>query len=198
MIDGQGTCNEIVFGQNKLEELLDSYGLLLFKTYNEDGNCFKDTSPQNGVSDCREGTQTATVAANRTKSILLPKSSLTLDSRRDQPEGGFFFFDNRREIKQRLSALRAGGIVLAQNLGKINLVSTDFNNNNGQITPGEVIGIALNLYNDANTPMGGVQVFANDWDHIKVEDGESKMCGTFADALSPPLPTGELRQTVTA
>ena len=53
---------------------MDSYGLLLFKTYNEDGNCFADTTPSNGIADCREGTHTATVATNRRNSVLLPKS----------------------------------------------------------------------------------------------------------------------------
>ena len=39
------------------------------------------------------------------------------------------------------------------------------------------MGIALNVYNDSNTPMGGVHILANDWDHVKKEsNGEYRPC----------------------
>ena len=31
--------------------------------------------------------------------------------------------------------------------------------------------------------MGGVQTLANDWDHVKLEDGQAKMCNTFKDGF---------------
>jgi hypothetical protein len=40
-----------------------------------------------------------------------------------------------------------------------------FNNGNGKVSPGEVVALALNLYNNSNSPMGGVQILANDWNH---------------------------------
>ena len=31
------------------------------------------------------------------------------------------------------------------------------------------------------TEMGGVQILANDWDHVKIENGERKPCPNFSD-----------------
>ena len=184
VINGSPSCNSIVFSQDRLEKLIDSYGLLLFRTYNEDGNCDMDVSPANGVSDCHEGTNTSVIAVNRRKSTLLPKSALQLDVREGQFSGDVFFFDNQVEIKQRLSTLTASGLVLPhRDLGNRDLVNPNNNNNNQKITPGEIIGIALNLFNNSNMPMGGVQVLANDWDHVKNENGKIKMCNTFEDGF---------------
>lgn len=190
VINGKTACNGVIFGQDKLEQLIDSYGLLLFRTYNENGNCDVDISPTggNGVADCREGVNTSILAANRRKSTLLSKSALQLDDREGRPLNGVFLFDHRTEIKQRLNALKAAGLIY-QDLDHSDLVNPDNNNNNQKITPGEVIGIALNLFNNSNMPMGGVQVLANDWDHIKVENGISKMCNNFADGF-PALSEG--------
>ena len=182
VIRGSPSCNGVVFSQDKLEQLLDSYGLLLFRTYNENGNCDMDTSPANGVSDCHEGTNTSVLAVNRRKSTLLPKSALKLDTREGRFSEGVFFFDNQVEIKQRLSTLAASGLVLlSRDLGNRDLVNPNNNNNNQKITPGEIIGVVLNLFNNSNMPMGGIQILANDWDHVKNENGTIKMCNTFED-----------------
>ena len=81
---------------------------------------------------------------------------------------------------------------MSQDLGRVDLVNTDYNNSNHKISPGEVIGVALNLFNDANTPMGGVHTLANDWDHVKVENGQTKMCNTFEDGWPAPSDGGAL------
>ncbi|MCY4644577.1 MAG: hypothetical protein OXB88_08155 [Bacteriovoracales bacterium] len=183
IIDAKSSCNGVVFGREKFEKLLDSYGLLLFRTYNENGNCDEDTDPANGQFDCLEGTLTSVMPENRRISTLLPKTALTLDTRENSPSDGFFIFDSMAEIKQRLAVLRASGLVLPQNLGRVDLVNPDNNNGNQKITPGELVGIALNLFNDSNVSMGGVQTLANDWDHVKVKDGRARMCNTFEDAF---------------
>ena len=128
VIDGQTTCNDIIFDQNKLEELMDSYGLLLFRTYNENGNC-DDVI-------CRNGSSTQVNSANRKRSILLPKSALKLDNREGQPFNGVFVFDDQLEIKQLLNSLRAAGQVLPQDLGRVDLVNANNNNNNHRTSPG--------------------------------------------------------------
>ena len=174
IIDGKPACNDNPFSQSQLEELIDSYGLLLFRTYNENGNC-------STVDTCREGSNTTVFARNRKLSTLLSKQSLRLDQRENQPSSGVFVFDKQAEIKQRLNSLRATGIVLPQDLGHTERASVDNNNDNGQISPGEIIGIALNIFNNANIPMGGVQTLANDWDHVKVEEDEVRLCNTFED-----------------
>ena len=189
VIDGKAACNGIVFGQDILEELIDSYGLLLFRTYNENASCHRDTTPANAIPDCREGDNTAVITANRRKSILLPKTVLQLDQREGSSLDGVWVFDHQRQIKERLNALKATGQVLAQDLGRIDAVAPDNNNNNNRISPGEVIGIALNLYNDSDLPMGGVQTLANNWDHVKEQNSEVKMCNTFADGF-PALAQG--------
>ena len=168
VISGRPTCNGILFSQDKLEQLIDSYGLLLFRTY---------------------GQGTPVVAANRRVSNLLPKSSLQLDRSEDAPPNGALIFDNALEVAQRLSSLRAAGLILPQDLGKSNLANTNNNNANSKITAGEVVGIALNLYNDGNVTMGGVQTLAAPWDHVKVENGVARMCNTFEDNF-PSLSEG--------
>ena len=52
-----------------------------------------------------------------------------------------------------------------------------YNNGNNKVSPGEIVAIIPNLYNDSNSTMGGVQVLANDWDHTK----GSKPCNIFED-----------------
>ena len=172
-INGRPACQGVLFTQDKLEQIIDRYGLLLFKTYNENGNC---DSPQ-----CQNQNYTSINTINKKVSILLLKSNLQLDSRENQPLGGFFLFDNQVEIKQRLNSLRARGSIRPQDLGQINLTSTDNNNGNQKAGPGEIIGIALNLFNNSHLPMGGIQTLANDWDHIKMTEESSKMCSTFED-----------------
>ncbi|MFN8371063.1 MAG: hypothetical protein U0T83_10630 [Bacteriovoracaceae bacterium] len=88
-------------------------------------------------------------------------------------------------------------------MGKISNLSTiipstlPYNNNNGKISPGEIAGLLLNFYNDSNAQMGGVQVLANDWDHVKYDTSSKtyKACNTFEDKF--PISTAGAAPTVT-
>ncbi|OFZ17187.1 MAG: hypothetical protein A2X86_01680 [Bdellovibrionales bacterium GWA2_49_15] len=167
-------CNGTNYPLDNLEKLLDSYGLLLFKTYNENGNNYT-----NGNS----GTNKTVTAANRLKSVLISKNLIKLDPATDSSP--FFVFDKRTDLIAAIASLQARG-----NITQISSqipAQLDYNNGNGEISPGEVVGIALNLYNDSNSTMAGVEVLANDWDHIKDDAGVPKPCNTFEDAW--PLST---------
>lgn len=167
-------CNGFNYPLDNLEKLLDSYGLLLFKTYNENGG-----NANNGNS----GTNKQVTAANRLKSVLISKNLIKLDSSTDSSP--FFVFDKRADILSAVANLQARG-----NITQISSQipsQLDYNNGNGEISPGEVVGIALNLYNDSNSTMAGVEVLANDWDHTKDDGGVPKPCNSFEDAW--PLST---------
>jgi hypothetical protein len=58
------------------------------------------------------------------------------------------------------------------------LIESDlpYNNGNGIISPGEVVGFAPNLYNFSNSTMAGIQVLANDWYHADVKDDNYTPC----------------------
>jgi len=162
-------CNGVNYPIDQLEKLLDTYGLLLFKNYNENGN--NSTSGHTGISR-------QVPSNNRLRTVLVPKTHLKPDPR---PEASkFFVFDKRADV---LSLV--GGL---QQLGRIKQISSkipsqlDYNNNNGQLSPGEVAGVAINLYNDSNSTISGVQILANDWDHAKKDSGIYKPCGNFEDA----------------
>ena len=80
-INGQEACGGIVFGQDRLEEIIDSYGLLLFRTYNESGNCEDSTH-------CAISQNTLVTPTHRKISTLLSKNSLVLsDDNGKIPEG---------------------------------------------------------------------------------------------------------------
>lgn len=161
---GRTSCNGTNLDKDSYEQLLDSYGLLLFKNYNEDGG-----SAVTGNT----GTNTTITEANRVKTVMVTKDHLLLDP--SQGASQAFIFDNRASLKVALSSLQSSG-----QIGQLSNVMDDdlpFNNGNISISPGEFVGVALNLYNNSNTPMAGVQLLANDWDHGK----DNKPCGTFED-----------------
>ena len=167
-------CNGVNYPLDNLEKLLDSYGLLLFKTYNENGNNY---------TTGHTGTNKHITAANRLKSVTVSKNLLKLDPGTDASP--FFIFDKRADMLSALAGMQQSG-----NITQISSMipsQLEYNNGNGQISPGEVVGVALNLYNDSNSIMAGVQVLANDWDHAKTESGIPKPCNTFEDAW--PLST---------
>jgi hypothetical protein len=170
------------YNQDKLEKLLDKYGLLLFKTYNEDGQ---------GILSGRTETNTEVTLANRRQSVLIPKNQLIIDPRDGAPT--VYIFDQQDNIIEIVSDAKMSGAVTR--LTSLIPSTLPYNNGNGEISPGEVVGISLNLYNNSHSIMGGVQLLANDWDHGKLEDwdptdsesGTLKPCNTFSDGF--PLNT---------
>jgi hypothetical protein len=163
-------CNNGVYNQDRLEKLIDSYGLLLFRSYNDKGNA---------VSSLRTG-ERQVIPTNRLKSSLVPKDLLIFDPRENASKA--FVFDRRADIN---NALKNNPDIKPSPLIDSEL---KFNNGNAKISPGEVVGLALNLYNNSNTPMAGIQVLANDWDHVKWEDTaitkpykQGKFCNSFGD-----------------
>lgn len=147
-------CNGREYYRDDYEKLLDSYGLLLFKTYNENGN---------GTAFGHTGTNTTVTPTNRVKSQLIPKDLLILDQRENAPSA--FVIDSQSDVKNAIESLLLGG--------RIASISSEidsnfaYNNGNAKVSPGEVVGLAINLFNNSNSTMGGVRVLANDWDHTK-------------------------------
>ena len=159
-----GMCNGLAYDRDEYELLLDRYGLLLFRTYNQDGN---------NMNSGHSGTHTSVTNTNRVNTVLIDKNMLKLDERADSASA--FVIDGQADI---LSAIES--LILSGQITSISEQIDDsfaYNNGNAQISPGEVVGIALNLYNNSNSPMGGIQVLANDWDHFK----DKKPCNNLGD-----------------
>lgn len=157
------------FPKDSIEKLFDKYGLLLFKTYNEDGNN-KDLG--------HSGTHTAVDQNNRLRSSLISKNLIKFDPTTNAPQA--FVFDDPAEMREAIASLQAGG-----QIGQLsNQTPSDlsYNNGNSQVSPGEVVGLALNLYNSSNTAMAGVQVLANDWDHFNI-DTHPRPCSNMGDSF---------------
>lgn len=145
-------CNGTYYRQDYIESLLDSYGLLLFRTYNQHRN----------LADGSTKTSTAITPTNRKKSILIAKNSLILDPATNA--NAAFVIDNRAQILAGVKLLQSSG-VLQGTLSQQTPSDLGFNNGNSKVSPGEVVAIALNLYNNSNSQMGGIQILANDWNH---------------------------------
>jgi len=159
-----------VYPKDLLESILDDYGLLNFDTYNNDGNYWLY---KGGVPVGHSGPRTEINNLNRKRTTLLPKENLIFAPESNAPSA--FVFDNRVDMISALQALQQSG-----QIGQISpQIQADlpYNNGNGQVSPGEFFGITPNLYNDANSTIGGIQVLANDWDHVR----EGKPCNTFED-----------------
>lgn len=161
--------------QDDIESLLDAYGLLLFDTYNENGNSHL-RSNQTVVGSTplgHNGTNDAINPANRVNTEMVSKDSVILDPRSGASTG--FVFDDRRQMLGVLENLE--GIT-----GKLSdMISNELihNNGNGQISPGELVGVMPNIYNQSNSIIAGVQLLANDWDHFKGE----KPCNNLGDSF---------------
>jgi hypothetical protein len=148
-------CNGAYYGQDRIETLLDDYGLLLFRTYNQNRNL------------ATVGDNTVKVApTNRRKSSLISKSLLKLD-----PTPGAspaFIIDAQNQIADGVAQMQASGLLLT-NLSP-QTTGFPYNNGNGRVSPGEVVGIGINIYNDSNATMGGIQILANDWNHVDLRN----------------------------
>ncbi len=159
-----GICNGREYYRDDYEKLLDSYGLLLFKTYNENNN---------GTLTGGLGTNTVVTPTNRVKSQLIPKDLLILDPRENAPTA--FVIDSQSDIKNAIESLLLGGRI-ASISSEIDS-NFSYNNGNAKVSPGEVVGLAINVYNNSNSIMGGVRILASDWDHTKA----GAPCGNLGD-----------------
>ncbi|MBF0362935.1 MAG: hypothetical protein HQK49_18085 [Oligoflexia bacterium] len=156
------TCTGGTYGQDKLEKLLDKYGLLLFKTYNDNGNGY---APYDGTPTHTPighyGTLTQVNSANRKRSILIPKKYLILNPESNSSK--FFIFDDQTNMQSIINNLKSNGQITR--MSSMIPSTLPFNNNNANISPGEVVGVSFALYNNSNSTMAGVQVLGNDWHH---------------------------------
>ncbi|HXH31071.1 MAG TPA: hypothetical protein VNJ01_09685 [Bacteriovoracaceae bacterium] len=161
------------FDKNASEKLLDDYGLLLFETYNDNGN-----STRNRVVNYASLPLTAVAPENRRKTVLVSKQLLELATKTvESPERvGFYIIDNRSDMEKLLKDLLFKGftVPLSENVSSI-----DYNNNNIKVSPGEVVAVIPNLLNKSNSTMAGIQLLAHDWDHVDIQDdltGNFKPC----------------------
>ena len=155
----------VAYTKDRLEKLLDDYGLLLFKNFNFDGNSnsnvLASTSSGHTLSSTGEVNH-----SNRVKSVLLAKDLIGLSD--DENDPTFYVVDSPAGMRAAVEGLRSLDPTTTLSAS---LEGLPYNNGNGQISPGEVVGIALNLYNKSNSDMAGIQVLANAWDHTAtVED----------------------------
>jgi len=137
------------YSKDNIETLLDAYGLLLFSTYNDDGG--------NAITG-HLGTKTSITPSNRLKSVAIPKSKIKLVSGDGKVSG--FIFDSRTEMQNALKNLT--GSLQVTEVSPYIQSSLPRNNGNGKVSPGELVGIAFNLFNSSNTDMGDIQLLAND------------------------------------
>jgi hypothetical protein len=154
-------CNGKTLTKDSIERLLDDYGLLLFRTYAANRNSLP--GPAISVS-----------VANRVRSELISKNVVKLDPRDGRPQA--FIFDDRVQMVSALESLVASGQITESISTQIES-DLPFNNGNARISPGEFVGVALNIFNDSNSPIAGVEVLANDWDHTK----GGKLCSNLGD-----------------
>ena len=168
-----GACPSGGLTKDDVEKLLDDYGLLLFDTYNENGNSAlrSNQAIQGSTPLGHSGNNAQINPANRVKTEMINKENLILDPRTNASTG--FVFDDRSDMLGALS--RADGIT-----GKLSrMIDSNliYNNGNGQISPGEFVGLMPNIYNNSNSVMAGIQILGNDWDHFK----NGKPCNTMGD-----------------
>lgn len=154
-------CNNAVLEKDDIERLLDSYGLLLFRTYNHN---------KNSLAVVNQSVSTI----NRVKTELVNKSAVRVDQREGRPQA--FVFDDRATMINILSQLNASG-QLQDTISTQIEADLPFNNGNSRISPGEFLGLSLNLFNNSNSTIAGVEILANDWDHVR----DGKMCNDLGD-----------------
>jgi hypothetical protein len=153
-------CNGTTYTQDQMEALIDDYGLLLFRTYNENRNLSSTTTTGK--------TNTAVTSSNRNTSILINKTNLIYDPTTGAAQA--YIIDKQSTILSGITSLQSSGLI--SSLSTQTPSDLGFNNNNGKVSPGEVVAIGLNLYNNSNSTMGGVQVLANDWKTLDTTTGK--------------------------
>lgn len=180
-------CNGSIYTKDQIEGLIDQYGLLLFRTYNE----FRNFSYPSVAAN----KPTAVNSNNRKKSSLVSKDQLILDTATNASSA--YVIDNRSTILSGLSALKSAGILTAST-SEQTPSDLGFNNNNGKVSPGEVVALALNLYNNSNSVMGGVQILANDWNHADATGTPCKFPTSLSNDNWPSLSEGGTPCSTTA
>lgn len=175
------------YTQSKIETNWDMYGLLLFSSFNDN---------LNGINTGHNTTTdpvTKVNPLNRKRSVLIPKNLLKLTTQVDATK--FYIFDGQKDILAMVNGLQATGTIgsLSPNIPN----DLSYNNNNGLISPGEVVGILPHLYNASNSTMGGIQIFSNDWDHAKKENGQLRPCNNFSDAWPKSFSAGAASSSAT-
>jgi hypothetical protein len=157
-------CGSTSYSRDDFEKLVDSYGLLLFKTYNDDNN---------GILTGHAGSLTTVTSINRIKSVLIDKDHLGFDP--DETAVSAFIVDKQSDIRAAMQNM----ILSGQIAGVSSKIDGNFgyNNGNGRISPAEVVGVSLNLHNNSNSTMAGLHILANDWDHMK----GTKPCNNLGD-----------------
>lgn len=170
-------CGGTIYTRDQIEGLIDQYGLLLFRTYNEYRNTQYPTTASR---------PTVVNSNNRKKSVLISKDLLILDPTANASSA--YVIDNRSTILSGITALQSSGL-MSNSLSPQTPSDLGFNNNNGKVSPGEVVAIALNLYNNSNSTMGGIQVLANDWNHADPATGKPCKFPTTMSNDNWPLST---------
>lgn len=160
------------FTKNESEQLLDDYGLLLFKTYNNDGSSTKDKAIQvsstGTVPAAVISAPTATHENNRRKTVLVSKQLLSLsETNTDTDIATYYIIDDQKNMSGILQNLLFKGYPMNLSTGT---ASVEYNNANIKISPGEIVGIVPNLFNESNSAISGVHLLANDWDHVHITD----------------------------
>jgi hypothetical protein len=165
------------FSKSQYEKLLDDYGLLLFSTYND------AIISSNGESEFSEVESdffpinidtrlelTEVDLTQKDKTTLVSKNLIDLVTEFENQQNPLrpiaYVFDKQADISKALAALSFQGQKVNISSG---LAGAVFNNGNSRISPGEVVGVSLNLVNRSNIPLAGVQILANDWDHMKFD-----------------------------
>ncbi len=177
----------VAFDSNRSEKLLDDYGLLLFRTYNNDLDSTTLHNDQAGyvpLNSFLSRTLTSVPSANRRKTVLVSKSLVSLANDTNRPTA--YIIDNITGIRNLLSALLFKGTPIQITTG---IAGPEYNNSNAKISPGEVVGVIPNILNSSNSTISGVQVLANDWDHVQFDP--ASFTNTSTIKFSPCLITGD-------
>lgn len=167
-----GLCQN-QFTKDESEKLLDDYGLLLFKTYNDDG-----TSTKSKLSWYDEygninpspfpRTPTEVHENNRRKSVLISKELLSLAPTNTETDTTtYYIIDDQTNMAAIMQNLLFKGFPMNPSTG---VASVEYNNANIRISPGEIVAVIPNLFNGSNSTMAGVQLLATDWDHVHITD----------------------------
>ncbi|MBL7666123.1 MAG: hypothetical protein JNM93_13390 [Bacteriovoracaceae bacterium] len=153
--------------KSDFERLLDDYGLLIFRTYNDDYD--KTNAANNSLNGL-----TSVDINNRIKSTLVTKDFIRLPLPGDiDGKQTAYVFDDQFSIPNILENLAfKGSIVTPSN----DLAGVEYNNDNNKISPGEIVAVVLNIVNESNSTMGGVQVLGTPWDHMRKEGTYYKPC----------------------
>lgn len=169
-------CN--AYSKDLLESRLDNYGLLLFNDYNDEG---LDSSGTSNIA-LATGNQVQPFSLNtinplnRSRTTMVSKSQISLPTL-EETRPQLYLIDSQEGVNNLISGKFFQGNPLSLTLSD-ELTGTRYNNDNRFFSPGEVVGFSLNLVNDSNIPLSGVQVLANNWDHMKKDPltGRLKPC----------------------